>query len=176
MFDLPEWIGISQKGGSPNFYFHRLWIHTFWHGQANILIRRIMARHKFGCLSTQINVLALRFDIYIDDKQSKSRICIPGKHFTFWYLSLIWLGINRPNRRVMLSGYNHDYFSDKIGYFSALQIESEANDLTCRDKMIHIRENVYKRCKSWLLLSLSFITNLFGNTCQCPKDFKQHCW
>ena len=44
----------------------------------------------------------------------------------------------------MLSGYNHDYFSDKIGYFCGLQIELEANDLTCREKLIHIGEVVKK--------------------------------
>ena len=76
----------------------------------------------------------------------------------------------------MLSGYNHDYFSDKIGYFCGLQIELEANDLTCREKLIHIGEVVKK-----VILAIGLGTTmgrlkfLWSNTlvfypCKCQHD------
>ena len=65
--------------------------------RGGLYIRRFPPGHKFCCLSTGINVLPLHLDIYIDDKQSKSRICT-WQTFYFSNLSFIWLAINRPNR------------------------------------------------------------------------------
>ena len=76
----------------------------------------------------------------------------------------------------MLSGYNHDYFSDKIGYFCGLQIELEANDLTCREKLIHIGEVVKKVILAIGLgttmgrLKLSLSNTFVFYPCKCPHD------